>query len=180
MRLPPQYPQNTLTYRLQSSLANVSGLSLDISSFLYQILVCGTAVLPQLRRFWVFFQSEIANKGSYNISIGVMRLRLLDLQGDNNQARKLQAADLPQGWEDIEGVLQYGGLPYIPEIIWLELINWHHDDPLAGHFGIDKTQELIARKYYWPMLFRDIEAYVKGCNVCLAFKAVCHKPYRNL
>ena len=46
-----------------------------------------------------------------------MRLRLPDLQGDDDQARKLRAAELPEGWEDIEGVLQYGGLPYIPEII---------------------------------------------------------------
>ena len=77
-----------------------------------------------------------------------MRLRLLDLQDNNDQARKLQAADLPEEWEDIKGVLQYGGLFYISEIIWLELISQHHDNPLVGHFGIDKTQELIARKYY--------------------------------
>ena len=109
-----------------------------------------------------------------------MRLRLPDLQGDDNQAKKLWAAELPEGWEDIEGVLQYRGLPYIPEIIRSELISRHHDDPLAGHFGIDKTRELIARKYYWPTLRRDVEAYVKGCDVCLASKAVWHKPYGDL
>ncbi len=30
------------------------------------------------------------------------------------------------------------------------------------------------------MLQRDVEAYVKGCNVYLASKAVCHKPYGDL
>ncbi len=49
-----------------------------------------------------------------------------------------------------------------------------------GHFGIKKTQELIARKYYWPTLQGDVEAYVKGYDVCLASKAVHHKPYRDL
>ena len=102
------------------------------------------------------------------------------MQSDNDQARKLRAAKLLERWEDIEGVLQYRGLPYIPEIIQLELINWHHNNSLAGHFGIDKTQELIARKYYWPTLRWDVEAYVKGCNVCLASKAVRHKPYGDL
>ena len=29
------------------------------------------------------------------------------------------------------------------------------------------------------MLRQDVEAYIKGCNVCLALKAVCHKPYRD-
>ena len=43
-----------------------------------------------------------------------MRLKLPNLQGDNNQARKLRAAELPEKWENIEEVLQYRGLPYIP------------------------------------------------------------------
>ena len=102
---------------LQFSQANVFGLSLDVPSPFHQILVCGTAILPQLRRFWDSFRGEIANKGPYNVSIGAMRLRLPDLQGDNNQAKKLWVGELPEEWKDIEGVLQYGGLPYIPEII---------------------------------------------------------------
>ena len=101
-----------------------------------------------------------------------MRLKLRDLQSNNNQVRKLQAAELLERWEDIKGVLQYRGLPYIPEIIQLELINRYHNDLLGCYFRINKTQELIARKYYWPTLRRDIEAYVKGCNVCLTSKAV--------
>ena len=40
----------------------------------------------------------------------------------------------------------------MPEIIWTELINRSYDNPLAGHFGIKKTQELIAQKYYCPTL----------------------------
>ena len=77
-------------------------------------------------------------------------------------------------------MLHHQGLPYIPEIIRIELISRHHNDPLAGHFGIEKTRELIARKYYWPTLRRDVEDYVRGCNVCLASKAVQHKPYSDL
>ena len=77
-------------------------------------------------------------------------------------------------------MLHYQGLPYLPEIIRTEIISRHHDDPLAGHFGIEKTRELVARKYYWPTLRADIDAYVKGCDVCLASKAVRHKPYGDL
>ena len=43
-----------------------------------------------------------------------------------------------------------------------------------------KTRELLAQKYYWPTLCHDIEDYVKGCDVCLASKAVQHKPYDDL
>ena len=58
----------------------------------------------------------IANEGPYNVNIGAMRLRLPDLQGDNNQAKKLWAAKLLERWVDIKKVLRYESLPYIPEI----------------------------------------------------------------
>lgn len=77
-------------------------------------------------------------------------------------------------------MLYYQDLPYVLEIICSKLISHHHDDLLVRPFGIDKTQELIAKKYYWPSLRRDIEAYVKGFDVCLASKAVYHKLYRDL
>ena len=68
----------------------------------------------------------------------------------------------------------------MPEIIGTELISRHYDDPLASHFGIEKTRELVAQKYYWPTLQADIEAYVKGCDICITSKVVRHKPYRDL
>ena len=77
-------------------------------------------------------------------------------------------------------MLQYQGLPYVLEIIRSKVISRHHDDPLAEHFGIDKTRELVGRKYYWPSLRKDVESYVQGCDVYLASKAVRHKPYGDL
>ena len=69
-----------------------------------------------------------------------MRLRLSELQENDEEAKLLRSsASLPEGWEDVEGVLQFPGLPYVPEIIRSEILSCHHDDPLVGHFGIDKT-----------------------------------------
>ena len=53
----------------------------------------------------------------------------------------------------------------------------YHNNLLVDYFGIKITSELIARKYYWPSLCHNVEDYMKGCNVCLALKAVWHKPY---
>ena len=64
------------------------------------------------------------------------------------------------GWEYFEGILHHQGLPYVPGIIRTELISRplriektqelvarkHHDDPLVGHFGIEKTRELGAQE----------------------------------
>ena len=95
----------------------------------------------------------------------------------------IRAEELKEGlgeYVNVDGVLHHQGLSFVPEVIRTELISRHHDNPLVGYFGIDKTRELIGRKYYWPSLKKDVEAYVKGCNVCLASKAVRHKPYGDL
>ena len=67
----------------------------------------------------------------------------------------------------------------MPEAIYTKLISRQHNNPLAGHFGIDKTYKLVAQKYYWLTFWYNIKAEVKGCNVCLALKAKNHKPYSD-
>ncbi len=79
-------------------------------------------------------------------------MRLPELQDNDKEVMKLRSKRLLKGWEDIKQVLHYQDFLYVPKIILSELINRHHNDPLAGHFGIKKTCELIAKKYYWPML----------------------------
>ncbi len=153
---------------------------MSVPSSLHQILICGTVVLPQLRQFWDTIQSELADKGFYIASIEGMRLRLPKLQDDDKQAMKLRSEGLPESWEDIKQVLYYQGLLYVLKIIHSDLINRHHDNFLAGYFGIKKTRKLIAKKYYWSTLRGDVKAYVKGYNVCLTSKTVYHKPYGDL
>ena len=77
-------------------------------------------------------------------------------------------------------MLHHQGLPFVLEAIQMELINWHHDGPLTGNFGIKKIYRLLARKYYWPTLRHDVKAYVKDCDIYLAFKTIQHKPYSDL
>ena len=168
-----------ILHRLQSLLAKVSGLSTSQLSPLHQVLIYGTTVFPQLHYFWDSFQSNIAHDDPY-ASIGDMNLRLPELQEIDEEAKVLRAGGLPEGWEEVKGVFQYQGLPYVPEIIRSKVISCHHNHPLAGHFGIDKTKELVGRKYYWPSLRKDVENYVKGYDICLASKAVRHKPYGDL
>ena len=109
-----------------------------------------------------------------------MNLRLLELQDNNKEAKVLRAGGLLEDWEEVEGVLQYRKLPYVPEIIRSEVISRHHNNLLVRHFGIDKTRELVCQKYYWPSQRRDVKSYVRRCDVCLASKAVRHKPYKDL
>ena len=110
-----------------------------------------------------------------------MRLRFFKLQENNKEAKLFRNfADLLKGWKEIKKVLEYQRLLYVLEIICSEVISCPHNDPLVGHFGIDKTRELVGRKYHWPSLKKDVESYVQGYDVSLASKVVRHKPYGDL
>ena len=107
-----------------------------------------------------------------------MKLKLLELQELNKKVQKTRTAkELQEGYKEVDKVLHYQGLPFVSEIIQTELISQYHNNPLSKDFSINKTRKLISRKYYWSSLTKDVEAYVKGCNVCLSLKAVKHKPY---
>ena len=78
-----------------------------------------------------------------------MRLRLTEPQAHDQQIKEIRSkGTMKEGWEEVEEVLYFQGLLYVPEIIRTELINRHDNNPLAGYFGIEKTQELVAQKYY--------------------------------
>ncbi len=109
-----------------------------------------------------------------------MSLRLLELQAEDHEFQRIREQGLKKSWKEIEEVLHYQSLPHMPEIVRIKLINRHQNDLLAGHFGIDKTRELIAQKYYWPTFCCNIKAYVIGYNVYLASKLVRYKTYNDL
>ncbi|KAL0337438.1 UNVERIFIED_CONTAM: hypothetical protein Scaly_2018900 [Sesamum calycinum] len=46
------------------------------------------------------------------------------------------------------------------------LLRETHDPQWAGHPGIDRMVALLARRYYWPRMEEDVEAYVRICLVC--------------
>ena len=81
-------------------------------------------MLPQLRQFWDMFQAKLADKNPYKASIGGIRLRLSELQESNPEAQELRSKkQLPDGWEEIDGVLYHQGLPFVPKAIQTEIIS---------------------------------------------------------
>ena len=145
----------------------------------HQVLICGIYALPQLWRFWSPFWTKLANERPYKASIGSIRLRLQKLPKANRKAQELRQQKA-NGYKEINDIFHYQSLTFLPKAIQTELISSHHDNPLANYFGIEKFCKLLAQKYYWPILRHNVKAYVKGCNICLAFKVVYHKSYGNL
>ena len=46
----------------------------------------------------------------------------------------------------------------------------YHDDPQSGHLGTQKTYLRIATDYFWPGCYRDVNNYVRKCNICQSCK----------
>jgi hypothetical protein len=57
-----------------------------------------------------------------------------------------------------------------------DLLFEHHDSCLAGHLGMDKTVDYLARNYWWPSLPTDVRDYVRTCPECITSKSASRKP----
>lgn len=101
-----------------------------------------------------------------------MRLRPQELQEEDPQAQKTRTEALKGGrLGELDGLLHHQGMFYVPKNTRTKLISRHHNDPLAWHFGIEKTLgHLLTQR----------RSYDRGCDVCLASKVVKHKPYDDL
>ena len=55
-----------------------------------------------------------------------------------------------------------------------------HDHLTSGHFGYNKTLELLRRDYTWPNICSDCKNYVSQCVLCARNKPSCHHPYSLL
>src|SRR6202043_741363 len=73
-------------------------------------------------------------------------------------------------------------LVYVPDIddLRLRVLQQHHDHPLAGHFGQNKTYALIRRKFTWPGPRTLVTKYCKSCTTCGRAKTPRHRPYGTL
>ncbi|CAF1169061.1 unnamed protein product [Didymodactylos carnosus] len=60
-------------------------------------------------------------------------------------------------------------VPYIPQTLIKDILFTHHDHPLAGHFGVERTWRNIKNKYYWPNMNDSIENYIRSCSKCSKF-----------
>lgn len=92
------------------------------------------------------------------------------------------AAIAKKGWSLEDQVLKFEGRLFVPQNVALqnEILNLYHDDPLAGHFGIARTSELIRRKFYWKDFVASVKDWVQGCPTCNINKTPRHKPYGKL
>jgi len=88
----------------------------------------------------------------------------------------------PQWSIDDQGLYCYDDRIWVPDSnnLQLRILLNCHDHPISGHYGQNKTLELVQRNYTWPSVRTFIKDYCKSCMACARSKAPRHKPYGNL
>ena len=92
-----------------------------------------------------------------------------------------------------DGYLFRGTQLCIPRTSLRDFLVWElHAGGLAGHFGKDKTITLVADRFYWPSLKRDVAHILAQCRTCQLAKArkqntglytplpIPHTPWKDL
>ncbi|XP_048496332.1 uncharacterized protein LOC125495607 [Beta vulgaris subsp. vulgaris] len=76
----------------------------------------------------------------------------------------------------VDGFLYKGNKLCIPKCAVRELlIREAHGGGLAGHFGINKTIDLLHEHFYWPKMHGDVRAVLARCGTCQRAKRTFHK-----
>jgi len=80
---------------------------------------------------------------------------------------------------DDSSLLHIDGRIFVPDSKDLRLRITHncHNHPTAGHFGQNKTLNLIHHTYTWPNLRTFVQDYYKSCTTCRWSKVLRHKPF---
>ncbi|MBW0541254.1 hypothetical protein O181_080969 [Austropuccinia psidii MF-1] len=61
--------------------------------------------------------------------------------------------------------------------VQLSILQKHHDSPLAGHPGQEKTLKLVKWDFHWSGMTQFINDYVSSCQQCSRNKNIHHKNF---
>ena len=57
-----------------------------------------------------------------------------------------------------------------------DILTEHHDNRMAGHFGMEKTLSRLRQSpYFWPKMRATVEDWCRKCGVCARTKATNRK-----
>ena len=61
------------------------------------------------------------------------------------------------------------------------LMDMYHSSLIGGHTGISKCYQTICRRFYFPNLAEQLQAYITGCHTCQMFKKgkQFQRPYQK-
>ena len=114
---------------------------------------------PCLKQLIVWLQTDIA-PSQRELSLCSPTVTYFYL---NRSCLSYQNNLLWYSWKDVIGEKQ---LLVVPESLKQEVLSLNHDIPFTGHMGIAKTLLRIRKSFIWYKMSRDVELFVKSCQVC--------------
>ena len=114
------------------------------------------------------------------------RIRMAGKEDDSWLGRKQELSrlinenkTLLKHWDMEDGLLYYKDRLFIPanEDLPPEIAEGCHDSKVAGHFGQEKTIEVVPRNIYGEKLTDWINDYVRSCDKCQQNKSPRHTKY---
>ena len=66
---------------------------------------------------------------------------------------------------------------FVPEEVRAAILAACHDHPLAGHFGVHRTLDLLQRSFWWPDMEESCRSYVLSCTTCSRCKTARSKAW---
>jgi len=87
--------------------------------------------------------------------------------------------ELPNQWSISKGLLYYKDRLFIPDNEDLQTLIAKScaDSTIAGHFGQEKTLEIITQDFYWKRIPDWVNDYVRSCTTCQQAKAPRHARF---
>lgn len=62
----------------------------------------------------------------------------------------------------------------LPERLCTSVKTALHDD--SGHFGFERTLQMIRERFYWPGMFQEVNAWCEHCERCCLWKDPYSRP----
>jgi hypothetical protein len=79
-----------------------------------------------------------------------LQTRVLSSPPSDAVAQQHRESHSPYSWSN--GPLFYRNFVYLPKPYRVDVIEQHHDAPLAGHWGVTKIINLITHNYWFPSI----------------------------
>ena len=62
-------------------------------------------------------------------------------------------------WREVDSIIYKEEKIYVPKDnqLRMEIIRLHHNMPVGGHEGQQKTVELVTRNFWWPGIMKKVK-----------------------
>ena len=183
----------------KAPVAGWSSTVLSETSEEWKVLMCGTEAIPDIAARNALIAEAMVGEEAYRSEpasplVDLIRPMLLEDAYAAHVLKELATPSNVLAWEMHQGVLWHQDRLYVPDRLRNDVISANHDNPLAGHFGVQKTLDLLQRKYYWPnpseippelglssqSMRQSVQEYCQSCSICRRSKAPRHKPHGQL